>query len=377
MTPAHDGAGLTEAESGPAGCGPSAPTPCPGASGAASFRIIAETLREPNVLFLLLAAAFLYLVLGDLLEGLFLVGGAVVTVGLVILQESRSERTLAALNRLAQPMARAIRDGAEQLVPRARPGPGDVILVGEGERAPADALLIGGDVLRVDELAMTGEFSPVAKRPATPGEAFGDDTAAGEEVSPFVFSGSMVVRGQGVAEVARTGASSAPGRIGGSLRAISQEQTPLQKTAGRLAAIAGVFAVGFCIAVAVAYGLLRSDWVGGGLFGLTLAIGLIPKVPMTLAVFLALGAWRMAKQHVLVRRSAAIEALGGATVLCVATGTLTENRMQVACLWTPEAVVEVAQDRPAGEARRSNSCAAASWRRPCGRSIRWTAPSIG
>jgi Ca2+-transporting ATPase len=92
----------------------------------------------------------------------------------------------------------------------------------------------------------------------------------------------------------------------------------------------------FCAIVAIAYGLLRGDWVNGALAGITLAIALIPEeFPMVLAVFLALGAWRLATQQVLVRRSAVIEALGGATVLCVdKTGTLTENQMQVARLWT-------------------------------------------
>ena len=127
--------------------------------------IVRGILREPMFL-LLLAAAGLYLVLGDIGEGLFMMAGAVVTIGLVVLQEARSERALAALRELAEPFARVIRGGIERRVPARDLVPGDLVLVGEGERLPADGLLIAGDALTVDESALTGESVPVSKRPA-------------------------------------------------------------------------------------------------------------------------------------------------------------------------------------------------------------------
>jgi len=138
-----------------------------------------------------------------------------------------------------------------------------------------------------------------------------------------------------VVRVGQTGPQTAIGRIGGSLAAITAEATPLQKSAGRLVTLLGAVAMGFCGLIAVVYGLLRHDWVDGLLYGVTVAIALVPEeFPMVLAVFMALGAWRLARGKVLVRRSAVIEALGSATVLCVdKTGTLTENRMQVVRLW--------------------------------------------
>ena len=298
-------------------------------------RIILETVREPMFL-LLLGAAVLYLVLGDLGEGAFLLAGAIVAVGLVALQEARSERALAVLREFAQAQARVIRDGAQRLIPARDLVPGDILLAGEGERLTADALLIGGDALSVEEAALTGESAPVSKRHAREGEDLTPETVPGPETTPFLFAGTLIVRGQGVARVARTGPQSALGRIGASLAEIGEEPTPLQKTASRLVGLLGVTAIAFCGLIVAAYGLLRQDWIEGVLAGITVAIALIPEeFPMVLAVFLALGAWRLATHSVLVRRSAVIEALGGATVLCVdKTGTLTENRMRVARLWT-------------------------------------------
>lgn len=300
-------------------------------------QIVLETMREP--MFLLLAgASILYLVLGDLGQGLFLVAGAAASIGLVIVQEARSERALAALRELAQPYARVIRDGTERRIPARDLAPGDTLLIGEGERLPADGVLAGGEVLAVDESALSGESAPVTKSPAPGAVASGPPSTPGAEGGAHLFGGTLVVRGQGIVEVTQTGVHSAIGKIGLSLGAIQSEPTPLQRTAGRLAAAMGVFALAFCALVAVAYGVIRGDWIEGALAGVTVAISLIPEeFPMVLAIFLAIGAWRLATHQVLARRSAVIETLGGATVLCVdKTGTLTENRMRVARLWTAE-----------------------------------------
>lgn len=187
------------------------------------------------------------------------------------------------------------------------------------------------------------------------GQALEAEAAPGAETGPFLFGGTLVVRGQGVVKVSRTGARSALGRIGSSLAAIGYEPTPLQKTAGRLVGVLGLVALAFCGLVVVAYGLLRDDWIAGVLAGITVAIALIPEeFPMVLAVFLALGAWRLATHQVLTRRSAVIETLGGATVLCVdKTGTLTENRMELARLWTVEGDFTVDGGKPPAGAAAS------------------------
>ena len=326
--------GLTDAEAAArlAACGPNLVRQ-PRTRGFAE--VVRSTLREPMFL-LLLAAALLYLLFGDLAEGLFMLAGATLSLSLVVAQELRSERALAALNALAEPLARVIRGGAQQLVPARVLVPGDLVVVAEGGRVPADALLVDGDALIVDESALTGESAAVVKCASEdPESEAAKDRAPGEAVSPALFAGTLIVRGQGVAVVLRTGATTRLGQIGSELAVLAEEPTPLQRNITRLIARLGVLAVAFCVAVAVAYGLVRENWYDGALAGITLAISLLPEeFPMVLAVFMALGAWRLARHQVLVRRSAVIETLGATTLLCVdKTGTLTENRMNLQCAW--------------------------------------------
>lgn len=296
-----------------------------------SLALIAlSALREP--MFLLLAAASaLYLTLGDLSEGLLLAAAGLVTVALVVAQEARSEAALKALRRLSDPVVRVVRDGRAQAIAAQNLVCGDIVLLAEGQRAPADGALLGPDILQIDESALTGESVAVVRSgvPAPPDGALSDR----------VFAGTLVVAGQGVVRIDATGPRTALGRIGASLSTIGESRTPLQKSTGRIVIWIGALALVFAVVVALAYGLLRDLWIDGALAGITIAIALIPEeFPVVLSVFLSLGAWRLAQHQVLVRRAAAIEALGGATMLCVdKTGTLTENRMAVSALWSPQA----------------------------------------
>jgi Ca2+-transporting ATPase len=294
--------------------------------------IIVDALREP-MFALLLAASMIYLALGDRGEGLFLFGGACVAVGLVVGQEARSERAMERLRELGQPFARVVRGGEERRIAARSLVPGDRLLVGEGERIPADARLTDGEVLSVDESMLTGESVPVTRQPGDGSPA--EIPTPGGDGGPFIFAGTLVTRGQGAAVVLQTGAGTLLGGIGRSLETLSEQRTPLQQSAARIVGWLGAGAIVFCGLIAVLYGVLRSDWMGGLLAGITVAIALIPEeFPMVLAVFMAFGAWRLAARNVLVRRAAATEALGGVTVLCIdKTGTLTRNRMQVASLW--------------------------------------------
>ena len=293
------------------------------------WKIVAGALREP--MFLLLAAATaLYLGLGDRAEGLLLGAAGLVTIGLVVAQEARSEAALRALRLMADPVARVVREGRTLTVPAREIVRGDLILVAEGQRIPADGVLVGSEVLQIDESALTGESAPVVRS--------GARAQPPTDLSHEVFAGTLTVSGQGVVRVTATGPRTALGRIGATLSTIDRHPTPLQRSTGRIVVLIGGLALAFAVAVSLAYGLLRDLWIEGALAGITIAIALIPEeFPVVLSVFLSLGAWRLAQHRVLVRRAAAIEALGGATVLCVdKTGTLTENRMDVASLWSPE-----------------------------------------
>jgi P-type Ca2+ transporter type 2C len=283
------------------------------------FSIMLGTLKEPMFLFML-SAAILYLIVGDLAEGAFLVGAACASMGLVVFQDARSENALNALRDLVAPQAHVMRDGAVQAVSGDQLVPGDIIIPSAGERFPADADLISSGLLTVDESALTGEAVPVGKQ-------IGAETA--------LFAGTMIISGEGLARITETGSRTRIGAIGAELTG-AIEQTPLQKTTGRLVVWLSLAAFMVCGVIIVAYGLLRGDWLAGGLAGLTAAIALLPEeFPLVLAVFLAMGSLRLAKRNVLVRRAAVVETLGAITLLCVdKTGTLTQNQMTVGEIWT-------------------------------------------
>jgi len=297
-------------------------------------------LTEPMFLLLLVAAA-IYLVLGSLGEGLLLGGFAVVTVGLVVFQERRSQHALDALRTLAAPQARALRGGQVRRIPARELVPGDVFLLGEGERVAADGVVLDAAGLEVDESLLTGESVPVRKQASQPArEAMlppgGDDT-------PCVYAGTLAVAGHAAVRVLATGRNTQVGRIGASLASIETAPTPLERHLRRLVRAFGIATLVACVVITAGYGLLHGDWMQGLLSAIALGMAMLPEeFPMALAVFLALGAWRLARMQVLSRRPAVIEALGAATVLCVdKTGTLTENRMRLRRLVTEDADVAV------------------------------------
>ncbi|GAB3750138.1 cation-translocating P-type ATPase [Lysobacter olei] len=280
------------------------------------WAILVDVLREPMLL-LLVAAAGIYLFLGDPQEAALLASSVVLVIGLTAYQEYKSERALQALRDLSSPRAHVLRDGVATVVPARELVVGDVILVAEGDRVPADASVLEGADLHVDESLLTGESVPVAR------------TAGGDAL---LHASTLVVRGRGSAEVVAIGAQTAVGRIGTTLATLQVERTPLQREMRHTVAVFALLSLATCVLMVVLYGLLRGDWLQAVLAGITLAMANIPEeFPVVLTVFLALGAWRMAKHNALVRRAPAIEALGAITVLCTdKTGTLTENRMAVA-----------------------------------------------
>jgi Ca2+-transporting ATPase len=300
------------------------PNRLPARESRGTAKIAVQVVREPMLL-LLFAAAGLYLVLGDVHEALVLAASIVVVVAITVLQERKAERALEALRDLSSPRALVVRDHEPMRIAGADVVRGDLVILGEGDRVPADAHLATGAGLTLDESLLTGESLAVEKR--------GGDA---------VFSGTLVVKGQARAEVFATGPSSELGRIGVSLATLESGKTALESETARIVKLAAAAAVALSAAMAGAHFLLRGDWIASLLAGLTLAMAILPEeFPVVLAVFLALGAWRISRRGVLTRRMPAIEMLGAATVLCVdKTGTLTENRMSV--VDTPASAVDTA-----------------------------------
>ena len=299
-----------------------------------AWRIAAEVVGEPMFLLLVVGGA-IYVALGDLYEALILLASVVVVLAITVYQERKTERALEALHDLSSPRALVIREGRRRRIPGREVVRGDLLMLGDGDRIAADGVLLECNRFAADESLLTGESLPVCKRASA--EAPSKMAEPGGDGSPFVYSGSLVVEGQGIARVLATGDRSQIGKIGTALQKLEIESSPLQRQTARMVRLFAALGLALCLLVVILYATMRGGWLEGLLAGITLAMAMLPEeFPVVLTVFLALGAWRISQQRVLTRRVPAIETLGSATVLCVdKTGTLTENRMAVAEL-TPQ-----------------------------------------
>lgn len=296
------------------------------------LNITFEVLKEPMFLLLITGGA-IYLAIGDIEEALMLLGFVFVVIGITIYQEQKVERALEALKSLSSPRALVIRDREASRIPGKEVVREDIIILAEGDRVPADAVVISCSNLLIDESLLTGESVPVRKIPQ---ETTAVIERPGGDDLPFVYSSTLVVQGHGVAEVKETGIRTEIGKIGKALQTLEQEETPLQKETEMLVKIFAMAGIAVCVVVIVVYAFTRGDWLNGVLNGLTLAMALIPEeIPVVLTIFLALGAWRMSKRSVLTRQLKSIQTLGSTTVLSVdKTGTLTMNKMSLSKLYS-------------------------------------------
>ena len=298
------------------------------------FLTIALDIVQEPIFLLLIACGVIYLFLGDAQEALILLGFVLFIVGINLYQEQKTERSLEALRDLSSPRALVIRDGKRQRIAGREVVRGEFIVLSEGDRIPADAVLMWSTHLTIDESLLTGESVPVGKRAVKPGELPETLTTTlrpGGDDLPCVYSGTLVVQGQGIAQVQATGVQTEMGKIGKALQTVEPEDTRLQQETRRVVSKLTIVAIAICLAVVVIYGITREDWLHGFLAGLALAMAILPnEIPVVLAIFLAIGAWRFSQQQVLTRRIPVVETLGSTTVLCVdKTGTLTFNQMAV------------------------------------------------
>jgi Ca2+-transporting ATPase len=326
-------------------------------SGAASARLAAE---GPNLLHeeqsrsfwqtvhsvagdpmfaLLLGAGTIYLLTGDVMDAMALLGFVCVIIIVTVLQERRTERALATLRDLSSPRALAVRDGTLTRIAGREVVVGDALLLVEGDRVPADGLLLQAHELAIDESLLSGESVPVAKLPA------------GEAAEGRAYAGTLVVSGQGWLRVTATGSATQFGHIGLALEQVEEAPSPLQREVAGLTRRLAWIAAGLCLLVVLASYAQGNSLFPSILAGITLAMALLPQeLPVIMIVFLALGARRMVKAGILTRHLQAIETLGQTTALCVdKTGTLTENRMAVAALVVDGKQLEVSRLPPGGE----------------------------
>ncbi len=295
------------------------------------WKIAFEVMKEPMFL-LLISCAVLYMILGDYREGIILLSSIFIIIFITFYQYQKTEKALDALKNLASPRALVIRDGVEVRIPGREVVPGDLMVVNEGDRISADAILIESLNLSVDESMLTGESVPVSKKIAV------DPLDSLQQL----FSGTLIVRGKGLAKVVMTGTKTKFGGIGASLQKIVQDETRLQKEMKSL--IKALFIIGGFVSIGVvaAFYFTRGNFIQSLLSGLASSMAILPEeFPVILTVFLALGAWRLSKINVLTRSSSAIETLGSATVLCSdKTGTITQNKMEVVALFDGKSIID-------------------------------------
>ncbi len=300
------------------------------------FHKILHVLKEPMFM-LLLAAAVIYFILGEPRDGAIMLIFVIGVIGIDVIQEWKTDQTLNALKDLSTPRITVLRDGREIEIASADLVPGDLMLIYEGVKIPADGIIIKCNDLTIDESSLTGEAEGVRKVPTGK-----EDPSNDYWRKDYCYAGTLAVQGNATVLVDQIGAATEFGKIGLHVAAAPDEATPLQKQTGSLVKLCACIAMGLFALVGIFTFFNISGQALGDrviesiLSGITLAMAMIPEeFPVILTVFLSMGAWRLAKKHSLVRKLPSVETLGAVSVLCVdKTGTITMNQMTVEDVWS-------------------------------------------
>jgi P-type Ca2+ transporter type 2C len=279
-----------------------------------------DLFTEPMLL-LLFVAALLYFISGEIADALFMTSAIVLVTSISLYQESRSRKALDALKTLTQPTCKVIRDGMSIEIKREELVMGDCMIVEEGSSVPADGIILQSNDFSVNESILTGESLPVSKNRLPENNK--------------VFQGTTVTGGLAICEVIAIGNKTELGKIGTSLEAIKEEDTPLQKQIRNFVKKMAFVGIIIFLIVWIINFFNSHQIVGSLLKALTLAMSILPEeIPVAFTTFMALGAWRLMKLGVIVKQTRTVETLGSATVICTdKTGTITENRMSLASVF--------------------------------------------
>lgn len=298
------------------------------------FLKILEVLKEPMFI-LLIVAAIIYFILGEPRDGAIMLVFVVGIISIDVIQEWKTDKTLKALKNLSAPHITVIRDNQEKIINSEDLVPGDLMIIAEGVKIPADGIVIKSSDLCVDESSLTGEAEGVWKTT--------ESTQSEKDYwkKDYCYAGTLVIQGSGVILVDKIGSYTEYGKIGTNIVDAPESPTPLQKQTGKLvktcAKIAAVLFVLVCIITFfnVSNLPIYDRIIQSILSGITLAMAMIPEeFPVVLTVFLSMGAWRLAKKQSLVRKLPSVETLGAVSVLCVdKTGTITMNKMALCAAW--------------------------------------------
>lgn len=290
------------------------------------------------LIWILIGATIISLVMGEEVDAIVIFAIVLVSSTLGFIQEYRAERALEALKRMLSPTVTAIRDSREVIIPVKEVVPGDVIVLKEGDRVPADARLIEAINLQVNEASLTGESIPVPKDPSM----LPADTPLPDRRN-MVFSGTEVVSGKGKAVVVATGMNTEFGKIARYVTAAEKEETPLERRAKEIGKWLGIIALSITVLLIFAGVLRGMPIIEIFLFSVALAVAAVPEaLPAVVTGSLAIGMYRMAKRNALIRRMPAVETLGSVTVICSdKTGTLTKGEMTVRRIYSLGHIIEV------------------------------------
>ena len=300
------------------------------------FIKVIHIICEPMFL-LLLIAAIIYFILGEPRDGLIMLIFVVGIISIDVIQEWKTDQTLNALKDLSAPRVRVIRDTNEIEIASEDLVPGDLMMIYEGVKIPADGIVIKCNDLCVDESSLTGEAEGVWKVTLENAEPSKDYWR-----KDYCYAGTLVTQGSSIIQVDKIGTATEYGKIGANVATAPEELSPLQIQTGKLVkTCAGIAAVLFALVGVVTYINIPDHTFGARIIesilsGITLAMAMIPEeFPVILTVFLSMGAWRLAKKQSLVRKLPGVETLGEVSVLCVdKTGTITMNKMTVQDVWS-------------------------------------------
>ncbi len=306
--------------------------------------LIFSVVKEPMIL-LLIAGGLIYFFLGEPKDAFILGVSIFVVIGITLYQENKTENALKALRDLSSPRALVVRNGEQIRIAGKEVVKEDVVLLQEGDRVPADALIISEQNLYIDESLLTGESLPVKKNSSEMGEKYYLDrkTIGDIDKSCIAYSGTLISQGSGVAVVFNIGVKTELGKIGKILQSVKKENSLLKKEIDQVVKIFGILGLISCITLIIFHYAVNQHILNAFLAGITLSMAMLPEeFPVVLLIFLTLGAWRLSKKNVLTRNNQAIETLGATSVLCVdKTGTLTFNKMELVSIVSGNGIVSI------------------------------------
>lgn len=284
------------------------------------YSLLLDIMKEP-MLILLVVISIIYLLVGNYAEAGFMFVAIVAVSAISFYQDNRSKKALEALEKLSEPLSVVIRDGQVIHIPTNEIAVGDLCIIEEGKIINADGRIVHSNDFSVNEASLTGESFSVFK--------------SSDAEHNQVYSGTLVVSGLAVVKVENIGSRSRIGKIGTSLRQIQEEISPLQQQITRFVKAMAIVGLIIFIMICVYSYIQTGNLVGSLLAGLTLAMSVLPEeIPVAFTTFMALGAWKLMREGIIVKRSGIVETLGSTTVICTdKTGTITENAMQLTMLY--------------------------------------------